>query len=389
MNKVVVLGGGASGIMAAIAASEYGAEVTLVEKNHRIGKKLLMTGNGRCNFTNINLKAEDYNSAFVCDALNSFSVTQTIEFFKEIGLISLAEDGGRVYPASGQASAVLDVLLLELERRKVKIICYFDIDKISKSKVGFEIFSKNKEKIYADKIIASFGGKAAPKTGSDGSGYRILESLGHSITTVSCALVQLKTDRSIKGVRAKAKVTHKDLTEMGEVQFTEYGLSGIPIFNVSRYAKTGDIVTLDLMPDYSEKELFEYLKTRKAQKLETYLVGIVNKQLGQMLLKECGIGKLSKNSKELKEFEIEKIAKTIKNWRFTVTGKMPWENAQVTKGGIRLSEVNSKTMESKLVKGCYITGELLDIDAPCGGFNLQWAWSSGYLAGKSAAGGGE
>ena len=385
MNKVAVLGGGASGIMAALTASRYGAEVTLVEKNHRIGKKLLMTGNGRCNFTNINLKAEDYNSAFVSDALGVFSPDDTIAFFKEAGLVSAIEDAGRVYPASGQASAVLEVLLLELERRKVKVICDFDVDRISESKTGFEIFSKNKEKIHADKVIASFGGKAAPKTGSDGSGYKLLESFGHSVIPLSCALVQLKTDRSIKGVRAKAKVIHKDLTETGEVQFTEYGLSGIPILNLSRHAQKGDIITLDLMPDYSENELFEYLKTRKEQKLETYLVGIINKQLGQMLLKECGIGKLSRNSGELKDFEVEKIAKTIKNWHFTVTGKMPWENAQVTKGGISLLEVNRETMESKLIKGCYITGEMLDIDAPCGGFNLQWAWSSGYLAGKSAA----
>jgi hypothetical protein len=389
MNKVAVLGGGASGIMAAITAARCGAEVTLVEKNHRIGKKLLMTGNGRCNFTNINLKADDYNSAFVRDALEAFSPTETIAFFKETGLISALEEGGRVYPASGQASAVLEVLLLELKRRNVKIVCDFNVNKISKSKTGFEIVSKDGEKILADKVIASFGGKAAPKTGSDGGGYRLLESIGHSITPVSCALVQLKTDRSIKGVRAKAMVTLGDKKEAGEVQFTEYGLSGIPVFNLSRYAQKGDIITLDLMPDYSENELFEYLKNRNEQSLETYLVGIVNKQLGQMLLKDCGIGKLSRNSRELKEFEIEKIAKTIKNWHFTVTGKMPWENAQVTRGGVRLLEVFSKTMESKLIRGCYITGEMLDIDAPCGGFNLQWAWSSGFAAGKSAAQDGE
>jgi len=389
MNKIAVLGGGASGIMAAISAARHGADVTLIEKNHRIGKKLLMTGNGRCNFTNINLKAEDYNSAFVRDALDGFSVTDTVAFFKEIGLVSIEEDGGRLYPASEQASAVLEVLLLELERRKVKIICDFNVDKISKTDTGFEVISKDGGKIYADKIIASFGGKAAPKTGSDGSGYRLLEMLGHSFTPLSCALVQLKTDRSIKGVRAKATVKLRDITEKGEVQFTEYGLSGIPIFNISRYAQKGDIITLDLMPDYSENKLFEYLKKRNAQKLETYLVGIVNKQLGQMLLKECGVGKLSQNSGELEEFKIEKIAKTVKNWHFTVTGKMPWENAQITKGGIKLFEVSSKTMESKLVKGCYITGEMLDIDAPCGGFNLQWAWSSGFMAGKYAAEGGE
>ena len=385
MNKVAVLGGGASGIMAAVTAAEYGGEVVLLEKNPRIGKKLLQTGNGRCNFTNMNIKAEDYNSAFVCDALNSFSPSDTVEFFRKIGLLSAIEEEGRVYPASNQASALLDVLLLELEAKNVKVVCNFDIVGISKKGEKFEISARNGERITADRIIAAFGGKAAPKTGSDGAGYALLKGLGHSVTPLDKALVQLKTDRSIKGVRANAKATTGDKSEVGEIQFTEYGLSGIPIFNLSRYVETGDTVTLDLLTDYTEKELFSYLKLRKPQSLETYLVGIVAKQLGQMLLKECDIGKLSRNSGSLEDFEIEKIAKKLKNLRFTVTGKMPWENAQITKGGICLSEVFSKTMESKKVKGCYIAGELLDIDAPCGGFNLQWAWSSGFLAGRAAA----
>ncbi len=389
MNRVAVLGGGASGIMAALTAAEYGAQVTVLEKNHRIGKKLLITGNGRCNFTNINGKAEDYSSAFVSDALNAFPPLKTIEFFKEIGLIATVEDGGRIYPQSGQAAAVLEVLLLELGRRNIKVICDFDVDKINRTESGFEIFGKNNDRIFADRIVAAFGGKAAPNTGSDGSGYRILQGLGHSVTPIFPALVQLKTDRSIRGVRAKAKVTVDSISEIGEVQFTEYGLSGIPVLDISRYAKIGDVITLDLMPDYSENELFEYLKERKPQKLETYLVGIINKQLGQMLLKECEIGKLSRESANLKDFEIREIAKKIKNWNFTVKGKMPWGNAQTTRGGIALCEVSSKTMQSKLVKGCYITGELLDIDAPCGGFNLQWAWSSGFVAGRAAAGHGD
>lgn len=385
MNKVAVLGGGASGIMAALTAAKYGADVTVIEKNRRIGKKILITGNARCNFTNIGLKAEDYNSAFVCDALSAFSPTDTIAFFKEIGLVASVEDEGRVYPQSGQASAVLEVLLLELGRRGVKVICDFDIVSVIKKEQGFEISDRNNKKIYADRVVAAFGGRAAPQTGSDGNGYKLLQRLGHSITPLSQALVQLKTDRSIKGVRARASVRLGNAAQIGEVQFTEYGLSGIPIFNLSRMAEKGDVLTLDLMPDYSERELFEYLKVRKAQTLETYLVGMINKQLGQMLLKECGIGKLSRKSEDLKDFEIKKIADMIKCWNFMVTGKMPWENAQVTKGGIALSEVCSKTMESKRVKGCYITGELLDVDAPCGGYNLQWAWSSGFSAGRAAA----
>ena len=385
MNRIAVLGGGASGIMSAITAARNGSDVFLLERNHRVGKKLLMTGNGRCNLTNMNLSAENYNSAFVCDALKAFSPKDTVAFFKELGLLTFAEDEGRVYPISNQASALLEVLLLEIGRRNITVICDFDVSKIRRANAGFAISDKNGQSLEADKIIAAFGGNAAPKTGSDGSGYKLLAALGHSINTPDKALVQLKTDKSIKGVRAFANVKLNGKEEKGEVQFTEYGLSGIPVLNLSRYAKKGDILTLDMMPDYSEDELFRYLKNRPAQKLETYLVGVLNKQLGQMLLKECDLGKLSGNSESLEDSEIKKIAEKIKGWDFTVTGKMGWDNAQVTMGGVALSEINSKTMESKLVKNCYIAGEIADIDAVCGGFNLQWAWSSGFVAGKNAA----
>lgn len=385
MSKVAVLGGGASGIMSAITASRCGSKVILLEKNNRIGKKLLMTGNGRCNLTNIYANPSDYNSDFADSALKSFSSEDTVRFFKEIGLLTFADDEGRVYPLSNQAGAVLEVLLLEIERRNIKVICDFDADKIAKKEYGFEITDKTGRRVSADKIIVSCGGKAAPKTGSDGSGYTLLKGLGHSIKTPDKALVQLKTDKSIKGIRANASVTLKGRTETGEVQFTGYGLSGIPILNLSRNAENGDVVTLDMLPDYAENEVISLLKMRPVQSMETYLTGVINKQLGQMLLKECSIGKLSRTSDTLEDFEIEKIAKKLKKWYFTVTGKMGWDDAQATMGGIELSEVNPETMESVITKNCYITGEILDIDAKCGGFNLQWAWSSGFLAGKSAS----
>lgn len=384
MSKIAVLGGGASGIMAAIAAARCGRDVVLIEKNCRVGKKLLMTGNGRCNLTNMNLKADNYNSAFVSYALNAFSPFDTITFFKELGLLTSTEEEGRVYPLSNQASAVLEVLLLELERRNITVICGFDIARIEKNGAEFEITDKTGKKVMANRIIAAFGGKSAPKTGSDGSGYALLKELGHSVKEPEKALVQLKTDKSIKGVRAYASVYLNGKIQTGEVQFTEYGISGIPVLNLSSYAKSGNIVTIDLLPEYTENEVFQYLKMRPDQSLETYLVGIINKQLGQMLLKECGIGKLSRKSSTLSDFEVQKIADKLKNWNFTVAGKTGWDNAQVTKGGIELSEVNPNTMESKIVKGLYVAGEMLDIDAPCGGFNLQWAWSSGFVAGKSA-----
>lgn len=382
---VAVIGGGASGIMAAIFAARSGKNVCILEKNPRIGKKILATGNGRCNFTNINAKAQDYNSEFVGFSLECFSPKDVITFFEEIGLLSRTEAEGRVYPLSGQATAVLDVLRLELSRLSVKEIVDFDVQKIEKNNDGFVIFSKN-EKVEAKKVIVATGGMASPKSGSSGKGYELLKAFGHHTTKLVPSLVQLKCEKSVGGVRAYGKVTTlSGKSDTGEIQFNNYGISGIPVFGLAKYVKKGESVFLDLLPDYTEDEVINILKARPKQTMETYLIGILNKALGQLLLKECGISPLSRMSDTLKADEIIKIAKKIKAWRFDVTGTMPWDNAQVTAGGIELSEINPETMESKLCKNLYITGEVLDIDGPCGGYNLQWAWASGKLAGSEAA----
>lgn len=382
---VAVIGGGASGIVAAIFAARCGKKVCILEKNPRIGKKILATGNGRCNFTNINAKDTDYNSDFVGSSLERFSPKSAIAFFEELGLLSKEEAEGRVYPLSGQATAVLDVLRLELSRLSVKEMVDFDVQKIEKTKDGFEIFSRN-EKVKAEKVIVATGGKASPKTGSDGMGYELLKALGHHTTKLVPSLVQLKCEKSVGGVRAYGRVTTQSgKSDVGEIQFNNYGISGIPVFGIAKYVKKGEPVFLDLLPDYKEDEVVKILKNKPKQTMETYLIGILNKALAHFLLKECGISPLSKMSDTLKNDEIIKIAKKIKCWRFDVTGTMPWDNAQVTAGGIELSEVNPETMESKLIKNLYITGEVLDIDGPCGGYNLQWAWASGMVAGSEAS----
>ncbi len=381
---VAVIGGGASGIMAAIFAARSGKKVCILEKNPRIGKKILATGNGRCNFTNINARPEDYNQEFVASGFECFSPREVITFFEELGLLSKEEAEGRVYPLSGQATAVLDVLRFELSRLSVKEIVDFDVQKIEKSNDGFVIYSKN-EKVHAKKVIVATGGMASPKSGSDGKGYELLKAFGHHTTKLVPSLVQLKCEKSVGGVRAYGKVTTQDgKSDIGEIQFNNYGISGIPVFGLAKYVKKGEPVFLDLLPDYTEDEVVKILKARPKQTMETYLIGILNKALAHFLLKECGISPLSKMSDTLKDDEIKKIAKKIKSWRFDVTGTMPWDNAQVTAGGIELSEVDQKTMESKLCPGLYITGEVLDIDGPCGGYNLQWAWASGKMAGSEA-----
>ena len=386
VNNIAIIGGGASGLVAAIFAARGGANVTVLEKNARVGKKILSTGNGRCNFTNINITEKNYNSDFSECALKKFSPKDAISFFEGIGLLSKTEDEGRVYPNSGQASAVLDVLRLEAQRLDICIIPEFNAVQIIPKNNGFLIASDKGVHHFADKVIVATGGAAAPKTGSDGGGYKILKKLGHTVTGLKPSLVQIKTTKSIQGVRAYGRVTMENKkTAVGEIQFNNYGLSGIPVFGLSKYAEKGEKICVDLLPDLSFDDVLKMLKNRPKQTMETYMTGIINKSLGQMLLKECGISPLSKGNDELTASEIEKIAKMLKCWRFEIVGVMPWDNAQVTSGGISLDEVNPETMESRIVKNLFITGELLDIDGDCGGFNLHWAWATGFVAGSEAA----
>lgn len=385
VNKISIIGGGASGMIAAISAARCGADVTILEKNPRIGKKILSTGNGRCNYSNVKISDKSYKQDFCAYAVNKFSSADAMEFFKNIGMLS-AQENDRLYPKSMQASAVLDILRAEIERLRIKVITGFDVIEICPKEIGFEIKSKDKKTLYADKVIVSTGGCAAPKTGSDGSGYQILKRLGHHITSLHPALCRVKTDKGISGVRQYGRVFIDNGEERtGEIQFAKDALSGIPVFGLAREVKKGDNIYLDLMPEMSEQEIYEYLKMRKSGTLETYFIGILNKALGQMFLKYCGFAPLSKSCNSLSDADIRHISKNIKKWRFNVVATENWDNAQVTAGGVCLDEVDEKSMQSRVIKGLYITGEVLDVDADCGGYNLHWAWASGMLAGSEAA----
>ncbi len=387
MSKIAVIGGGASGIKAAITAKRCGADVILLEKNKRVAKKILVTGNGRCNFTNVNADKDCYNSDFAEAALAKLPPESVISFFEEIGMLSLVEREGRVYPKSMQASCVCDVLRFEMERLGVSVITEFEAANIQKNESGFCITSKNNKRVMADKVIISTGGMAAPSTGSDGFGFEALKKFGHTVTPLKPSLSWVKTDKGVQGVRQRGRVSLKNgVSQEGEIQFAKDALSGIPVFCISKYINPGDSIFLDLVCEKSENELIKFLKGKKSGILENYLVGVVNKALGQVLLKDLKISPLSREVKTLTDKEITKIASTLKNWEFKVTALAPWENAQVTSGGITLSEINEETMESRKAPGIYITGELLDIDSYCGGYNLQWAWSSGFVAGREASG---
>lgn len=401
MQKVIVIGGGASGLMAAISAARCGAQVTVLERADRVGKKLLATGNGRCNFTNQYAAAEHYHGMhpeFVAGAIQSFWVADTIRFFEGIGLLARTEEEGKMYPYSGQASAVLDVLRMEAERLGVQVRCGFEACLVKPKSNGFYIESYDKQQAFAQRVIVAAGGKAAPNLGSNGSGYPLLERLGHRVMALHPALVQIKTDttytKGLKGIKfdgtAAFYARGKQLAqEAGEILFTEYGLSGPPLFRLSRLAAEHKQfeIALDLMPEYTKEQITAFLQARRTngKTLETYLVGMLHKKLALLLLKSCGLAPLSRAADTLTETELVRIAEQIKGWRFRGAGTMSWNNAQVTAGGIDVRDVDARTFASKLVRGLYITGELLDIDGDCGGYNLQWAWSSGFLAGRAAA----
>lgn len=405
MVNVAIIGGGAAGLISAISAAECGAKVTVLERTDRVGKKILATGNGRCNMTNIYAEVANYhgeNPKFVMSALSSFSVQDTLDFFSQLGILCKTEDGGKVYPYSNQASSVLDVLRMKLDSLGVHIKCNFEVMDITEKNNKFHIKSYQNETFTADKVIFATGGKAAPNLGSNGSGYDILKKLGHSVTELFPALVQVKTDteytKSLKGTKLDCMVSVVENSkvlkqEFGEVLFTEYGLSGPPLFQLSRTVSEGMkkskkcTIKLDMMHDYSAEQVKDIINERIMygydKTLENFFVGMLNKRLGQVLLKSCGIAPFSRKASSLSKSEIQSIVDKIKGWEFEAEGTMSWNNAQVTAGGVRTKEVNPSTMESKLVKGLYIVGEVLDIDGDCGGFNLQWAWSSGYVAGRS------
>ncbi|MDO5398148.1 MAG: NAD(P)/FAD-dependent oxidoreductase [bacterium] len=394
--RIAVIGGGASGLAAAIAAAESGAKVTVYESGPRCGRKILATGNGRCNMTNINAGLKNYHgreTGFIKGVMKRFWVDETIAFFEELGIVAKVEDKGRVYPNSDQASAVLDVLRIRCGADGVNMVTGFEVSQIRKTKGGFQITSYKGEKAQADKVIIATGGKAAPDLGSKGTGYVLLKEFGHRITELRPSLVQMRTDGDtagkLKGIKFTGTVRMGKYAEEGEILFTDYGISGPPIFSLSSRYENQKEIELDLMSAYSAEKLLNMMYMRIGRNpdipLESFFVGMLNKRIGQVLLKELGIAPLSRKACTLSEQEIRTCVNGIKRWKFGITGTQSWNNAQVTKGGALTEDFNPSTMESKLVNGLYAAGEVLDIDGDCGGYNLQWAWSSGIIAGRSAA----
>ena len=395
-----IVGGGASGMAAALAAAENpNAQVILLERQARLGRKLLATGNGRCNLTNLHAGDRGYHgtdASFVDFAIGAWNPEATLRWFRSLGLFTVAEPSGKVYPYSDQANSVVDVLRLALEKENITVKTGFEVQKIRKEADGFSL-SDGSETILCHKLIIACGGLAGTKLGGSMSGYKLLSKFGHKSTRLRPTLVQIKTGWAgvvgLKGVRADCavEILHNGshfAASRGELQFTEFGISGPVIFEISRdvcYEKGRWSARLDFLPHVSAEELAAELRRRCETQLpvEELLTGILHNRLGRVLCKSAGIkGNLLAN--QLSARDIEEVCRCVKAFEMELTEPMGMDSAQVTAGGVLTADFDPHTMESKLVPGLYACGEVLDIDGDCGGYNLQWAWSSGRCAGLAA-----
>lgn len=406
--RIAVIGGGASGMMAAITAAEAGGEVTIYERGQSLGKKLLATGNGRCNLTNLVLNSEQYNGdrAFVEKALSRFHVKDTFSFFEGRGLL-LKDREGYVYPYCEQASVVLDILKLELQRLRVRILYGAGVNHIGRGRKGYGVSVEGEKAIRTyDRVILACGGKASPKTGSDGTGYKLLAGLGIPCISVVPALAPLVCEeafcKKMAGVRAQASLIllrkQKEIArEYGELQLTEYGISGIPVFQLAgRGARVleqgGDLrVIIDFLPGIKREDLALLAEKREKSGLsrgevtaEEYFTGLLHKKLLLVMLERAGI-RPQASADGLKKEEKKRAYELMKEFSLHVIGTRGFDQAQVCAGGAAVAAL-TENMEVRACPGLYIAGELMDIDGRCGGYNLQWAWTSGYLAGRAAAG---
>ncbi len=405
MKQLIVIGGGASGLAAAISAAQTdpSLSITVLEGLDRVGKKILATGNGRCNLTNENLAPLHYHSSDpqrLAAFLAQMPQSMATDFFADLGLICATEEMGRVYPYSRQASTVLDVLLQGLEQHRIAVHCDCKVTELYRTKGRYQIHCASGQRFSADRVVLTGGGMAAPKQGSDGSALSLADTLGLSSRPVYPCLTAFRCNnpalKGLKGVRAHGKLTLTDgnrvlASELGEIQFTDYGLSGIPAFQLSCHLTPGvrrPALEVDLLPQLSLSELQSYLffwKKRSArQTLEHFLPGLIHKKLLYAVTKQIGLSPLSRPVSSVSAQELNQLAQQLKHWSFPISGTLDWTQAQVTGGGIALHQLNP---DFSVIhhSGLFLAGELLDVVGDCGGYNLHWAWCSGLLAGRAAA----
>ena len=404
MKDVIIVGGGASGLIAAITAARIGLQVGIIERLNRVGKKILVTGNGRCNMTNTEITAQNYHSYDAVPfekVLERFGYQETEAFFEELGIMPLIE-GKKVYPLSEQATSVLDVLRMEIERLGIEVITDTKIVELKKRKKGWKLFDEAGQAFETKEVIVATGGMTNNSLGCDGLGYELLKRCGHTLKTPYPVLVHLLSNtpycKMMKGTKIKANVQilvrgQLKREEYGEVLFTEDGLSGPPIFQVSQVASLAILekketeVRLDLFPDRNEEALvslmYERITAHPERSIEQLLIGMLHKRVIMPLLKAAKIESIHRPIEQLEYDEIIRLVNVMKGLRFEIQGTRGYKFAQVTAGGIRTLEINLETMESLKESGLYITGEVMDVVGDCGGYNLQWAWATGFIAGES------
>lgn len=393
---VVVIGGGAAGLVAAISAARAGADVTVVEASARVGQKILKTGNGRCNLTNANVQFTDYyNGAAIMSLLEAHPTSRVLGFFGELGLLVTEEDEGRIYPLSNTANTVLDVLRAACEQANVDVRCNHRVADIQPTESGYRVECSNGRDIDAQRVIIATGG-----------GTSLLSCLRHTIDPFAPVLCPLETDvkplKGLSGVRARARVSaYADeesitplATRYGEVLFRDYGLSGIVIFDMSREVGAGGVLSLDFLPQMSPSQCDAYFSAKyaslsqsiderfdRAPNFTELMCGCFHTRVNDAIVRMAGFKPTALATRDM----IPQVAAAVKNFRVGVTGIADASQAQVMRGGASPWEFDSLTLESRLRPGIYAAGETLDIDGRCGGFNLHWAWVSGMAAGTAAA----
>ncbi len=406
--KILVIGGGPSGMMAAIIAARRGAYVTLVDRMPKIGKKLLATGAGQCNLCNTKPTQRNYHgtdTSFMLPALAAFGAETALTFFDALGIEVREVKHGRVFPITGQASNVLDVLRYEMAMLGIREVGDIKIQDIQQTERGFICSDSEGQSFKSDKVVVAAGGTSSPNLGSNGGGHKMATSLGHHVTHTFPSRVPLELDAwflaRLKGVKVRnagvASYVDGELmrTSVGDLLFADYGISGPPVLNISRaigeYERSDSklSVGIDLFPEETMESMETLIRKRIGhapyKPLEICLIGLLHKRLIPVLFSEAGQEDVQRPCGQLDDDEVKRLIGILKAWRVKCTGTRSWMNSQVTAGGVDVSEVESTTMESKLVPGLYFVGELLDIDGDCGGYNLQWAWSSGYVAGTHAS----
>lgn len=397
---VIIIGGGAAGMCAAINIKlrDRSINVAILEQLSRVGKKLIITGNGRCNISNLNIYIDRYhgeNIDFAEYALLTYDNYYAADFFSEIGVVFTYDEIGRGYPYSLQAASVVDAMRFSLDEMGVDTFVDTAVLSYSKKENFFNIKTTNGDFVCESLVVATGLYSGGNKLGSNGSMLRILKNAGYKTVKTTPAIVQLKTEtdvvKSLKGIKVNADVNlsidgKAVRGDFGEVLFCDYGLSGPPIMQLSREVErqSGEkIISLDLMWEYNYANVCDILSFRatalRNRNLDEFLTGMLNKRVGQAVIKLCGL-KLSDSVANLKNTDIKQIASVIKGMKFKVTGTTGFDNSQVTAGGLDTTQFNPQTMESRRERGLYCIGEILDIDGDCGGFNLQWAWSSAICA---------